>query len=538
MKTYLNVVTVLMLCAVFCSAGVMAQENHPHPPRIAIAGIGLEASIFSPIKTDRADFHPRYSQEIMNYYPFFDSDSSLIDEAVWIPTVTGHAMPGGIATREAYESFVSETISMLKDNLPLDGIFYDIHGAMSVEGMDDPEGDFIARIREAIGTDVLISTSMDLHGSVTPRLAQNTDLISAYRMAPHEDAMETKKRAVVNLLDRIKNDKGKPKYKAWVPVPILLPGEQTSTRVEPGKSLYAQIPDYIDEDKVQDVSIWMSYPWADQPRNHGVIMAYGDDKKEVKKAVKEIAEYYWSVRDEFDFVAPTYDFDKAIDLALDSDKQPFIISDTGDNPTGGGTGYVTWTLNKLLDMPEFTSDDGKSWIYGSVPDKDFVEKAEDIGVGDTINDTIGGEAGDSIQGPVHIKGKIYSIHKGHPSAKTEVVVQIGNSYVIITEDRMVYHHQKELTDLDLHPKDIDILVLKQGYLEPGIYDLKGDWVMALTPGGVDQDLFRLDYQRIHRPMYPLDKDMDPDLDARMIPLSDEIQWNIRPYDPWDAANYQ
>ena len=41
--------------------------------------------------------------------------------------------------------------------------------------------------------------------------------------------------------------------------------------------------------------------------------------------------------------------------------------------------------------------------------------------------------------------------------------------------------------------------------------------MALTPGGVDQDLFRLDYKKIKRPMFPLDRDMaDPDLSARIL----------------------
>ena len=53
--------------------------------------------------------------------------------------------------------------------------------------------------------------------------------------------------------------------------------------------------------------------------------------------------------------------------------------------------------------------------------------------------------------------------------------------------------------------------------------MRADWVMALTPGGVDQDLLRLGYERINRPMYPLDRDMeDPDLSARFIPVSDEI----------------
>ena len=65
------------------------------------------------------------------------------------------------------------------------------------------------------------------------------------------------------------------------------------------------------------------------------------------------------------------------------------------------------------------------------------------------------------------------------------------------------------------------MVVKIGYLVPELYDMRGGWVMALTPGGVDQDLDRLGYKRIKRPMFPLDKDMaDPDLSARLIKASD------------------
>ncbi len=52
--------------------------------------------------------------------------------AQWIPTLKGHALPGGIVTREAYESLVGKTLTMLDENLPYDGLFFDIHGAMSV----------------------------------------------------------------------------------------------------------------------------------------------------------------------------------------------------------------------------------------------------------------------------------------------------------------------------------------------------------------------------------------------------------------------
>ena len=62
--------------------------------------------------------------------------------------------------------------------------------------------------------------------------------------------------------------------------------------------------------------------------------------------------------------------------------------------------------------------------------------------------------------------------------------------------------------------------MKIGYLVPELYDMRGDWVMALTPGGVDQDLERLGYKRINRPMFPLDKEMaDPDLTARWVKAS-------------------
>jgi len=41
---------------------------------------------------------------------------------------------------------------------------------------------------------------------------------------------------------------------------------------------------------------------------------------------------------------------------------------------------------------------------------------------------------------------------------------------------------------------------------------------------VDQDLERLGYKKINRPMFPLDKDMaDPDLSARLIRASDEVE---------------
>jgi microcystin degradation protein MlrC len=363
---------------------------------------------------------------------------------------------------------------------------------------------------------------MDLHGNVTEELAHHTDLITCYRLAPHEDALESKQRALENLLDRLDSGKGKPKYKAWVPVPILLPGEKTSTRIEPGKSLYAKVPGVADQEGVIDAGIWIGYAWADEPRNHGVVMVTGDDREKVTEGAEYLAQSFWEVRNEFEFVAPVAPLEECLDMAVVSEKRPFIISDMGDNPTAGGAGDVTWTLQQILARPEFKTENGLSLIYASLPGPDFVEKAVAAGVGNKAEGFAGAIVDDRFAPPVKLSGTVLAIDTEDPTAGTAVVVQVGSVKVIVTKKRKPYHYEKDFTRLGLNPRETDIVVVKIGYLVPELYDMRADWIMALTPGGVDQDLERLGYKRIKRPMFPLDKDMpDPDLSVRLIPVSDE-----------------
>jgi microcystin degradation protein MlrC len=486
-------------------------------PRIAIAGLAIESSTFSPATTGEEAFHAKTGDDILSLYPFLAPDSADRKRANWIPTLIGRALPGGIVTREAYESLVGQILEKLEEDMPYDGLFFDIHGAMSVVGLDDPEGDLIVRIRKVIGVEPLISTSMDLHGNVSERLAKNTDLITCYRMAPHEDAMESRKRTVDNLLNRIENGKGKPAYKAWVPVPILLPGEKTSTRIEPGKSLYAKVAPAAHQEGVIDAAIWIGYAWADEPRNHAVVMVTGDDQQKVSSTAEELAQSFWDVRSKFDFVAPTATLDESLKKALASDKHPFMISDMGDNPTAGGAGDVTWTLKQLLDRPEFKTANGPSLIYASIPGPDLVEKAVAAGVGNRVEGMAGAVIDNRFAPPLKLSGTVTAIKHGDVHAETEVVVQIGSIHVIVTKKRKPYHHEADFTHLNLDARNTDIVVVKIGYLVPELYDMRGDWIMALTPGGVDQDLERLPFKRINRPMFPFDKDMeDPDLRARMM----------------------
>ena len=219
MKSPYNLLFILIIFSLF-SCNTSSSDALP---RIAIAGLGIESSTFSPAQTTEEAFHAQQGMEIMAHYPFLKPKSRNRLRAKWFPALRGKSLPGGIVTRNSYESLMKKMLDQLKKNLPYDGLFFDIHGAMSVVGLDDPEGDMITRIREVVGKETLISTSMDLHGNVSKRLAHQSDLITCYRMAPHEDTIISKQRALENLLDRLENGKGKPQYKAWIPVPILLP---------------------------------------------------------------------------------------------------------------------------------------------------------------------------------------------------------------------------------------------------------------------------------------------------------------------------
>jgi microcystin degradation protein MlrC len=491
-------------------------------PRIAIAGIAIESSTFSPATTDEEAFHAKYGAQAFTSYPFLSVDSSLRGRAVWLPTVLARALPGGVVTRQAYESLVNKTLDSLKTHLPFDGVYLDIHGAMSVIGLDDPEGDYIERIRKVVGKEALISTSMDLHGNVSWRLAKNTDLITCYRKAPHEDALETKQRAITELLTRLESGKGKPAYKAYISVPVLLPGEKTSTRLEPAKSVYAAVKPASIQDGITDASVWIGYAWADEPRNHAVVMVVGDDKDKAARTAHNLAQNFWDARFGFKFVAPTGTLNQCLIQALSSTKRPYFISDCGDNPTAGAAGDVTWTLKQLLARSEFASANGPSLIYASIPGPELVEKAVGVGVGHQVEGFVGAKVDYRFAGPLKLLGTVQTILHGDKDAETEVVVKIGSLQIIVTKKRKAYRTEADYTRLGLNPRKADIVMVKLGYLDPELYAMKAEWMLALTPGGADQDIEKLKFKRIQRPMFPFDKNMKtPDLAAKFVPLSDQ-----------------
>ena len=233
---------------IWCPPLPPAADGGIARPRIAIAGMSIESSTFSPHLSGDEAFTRREGDELLSYYPFLEAGRELREVVDWVPLHHGRSLPGGAVRPETYQDIKARILELAASEGPFDGLLLDIHGAMSVVGMRDAEGDLATALREVIGPDCLVSATLDLHGNVSAALVDQVDLITCYRMAPHEDVMNTKERAAWNLIARLRSGIGadvaaRRPWKAFVPVPLLLPGEKTSTRVEPAASIYARVPE-------------------------------------------------------------------------------------------------------------------------------------------------------------------------------------------------------------------------------------------------------------------------------------------------------
>jgi microcystin degradation protein MlrC len=459
------------------------------------------------------DFDVRRGEELLRRYEFLEADWA--ENVEWVPLLHARSLPGGAVLPEVYDDLSAEIIDLIRSAGELDGLFFDIHGAMSVVGREDAEADLATRVRAELGPDVLVSASMDLHGNVSRELGTAVDLITCYRMAPHEDAMESRERAARNLVERLQSGLGRP-GKAWVQVPVLLPGEKTSTRIEPAASIYQRVAEIADEPGVLDAAVWVGYAWADEPRCRAAAVVTGDDPELITDRARELAQSYWQARSEFAFVAPTGTLHECVAAGLASSARPFLISDSGDNPTAGGAGDVSWTLGELLTIDELTSGTATA-IHASITDPDAVAACVAAGVGNPVSVGAGGKVDPGPSGPVALSGTVFSLSEDAVGG-TVAVIQVGGLHSILTSRRKPYHHLADFTLLGLDPAATDLVIVKIGYLEPELYKLAEDWLLALTPGGVDQDLLRLGHHGVLRPLFPFDPEMaDPVLEPELLP---------------------
>ena len=463
--------------------------------KIAAGGISIECATFSPLLSELSDFRVLRRAELLQRYPFV----ARLPEIELAPLLHADAVPGGILRRSVYDALKDEFLEGLKSAAPWDGVYLDMHGAMAVEGLDDAEADFIGSVREAVGHNCLISASYDLHGNLSAAVMDELDLVTAYRSAPHEDALETRARAVALLVQCLRG--GRRPSKAHIPIPLLLSGERTMTLVEPGKSVYAEIERVIDGEAVLDASLLVGFTWADQARSGAAAVALGWDAAATWSAARKLAAAYWEARGDFDFGMPTAAVDDGIAGALESSASTVFLSDAGDNITAGAAGDVPYVLGRLLarHVPHA--------LYAGLVDAAAVAACFMAGVDARLELSLGGVL-DPVHGrPLPVSGTVASLHQSEGAGR-QAILRVDKVDVILTERRLAFTSLAQFAALGLDPLDYKIVCLKLGYLFPDFQRIAPAAIMLFSPGAVQALPETLPFHRIRRPMYPFDRDFD------------------------------
>lgn len=464
--------------------------------RIAVGGIHTECSTSSPVLMQPEDFRVLRGQHLLDaeYFNFLDADG-----VEHLPLLHARAVPGGPVARHTYEAFKAEFLALLQASLPLDGLYLAMHGAMNVEGMDDAEGDWISAARAVVGPDVPVAASYDLHGNVTQKIIDQLDIFAAYRTAPHIDVRETMVRAWSMLVKTLKT--GTRPGVAWAPVPVLLPGERTSTEDEPAKSLYAKLPEHDAVEGIWDANLMVGYVWADEPRGTACAVVTATDKAAAKTAAEAIAQSYWEARSDFRFGPVTAPLDEVLDIAEQATTRPVILADSGDNPTGGGVGDRADVLKALIAR----SFEGA--VIGGITDRPAVAACFEAGVGARLTLKIGAWL-DPASPSVETEVEVLRLDDPGVDAERQAVVRIGGITLILASRRRPYHNIADFTRHGIDPKTVRLLVVKSGYLSPELAPIANPNLMALTDGVINQDIEQLVNRRRKKPSYPFEKDFE------------------------------
>ncbi len=459
--------------------------------RLAICGIRHESNSFSTLRTELENFRVSRGEEITQG-DFWDS----FEDVEWVPTLVAGASPHGLVDKDAYLKLKAELIERLSDGMPVDGVYMSLHGAMDVEGIGDGESDLIKAVREVVGPEIPIAGSLDLHANTSPILAESTNVLTAYRTAPHVDGRETQERAVNHLIRCVKD--GIRPVNVLIKLPLFLSGEWAVTKAEPARSLYAMLPDIESEPGILDASILIGCAWTDSPYTSVSVIVVGEnDDEKARESAESLAREIWSRREEFGPEVETASVEEAVSIAMAAKERPVVISDSGDNVTAGGAGDIPIFLDKLLEAGATDA------VISGFTDPDAMKACVQAGVGSEITLTLGGKL-DKISGyPFEVTGIVEHIH---PPSLAVLAVE-GVKVILVSERRPVVSSQG-FQQAKLDPQEQKIMVVKMGLLMSDMRDISRRSIMALSPGFTSLMLEELPYKRIMRPIFPLDQDFE------------------------------
>jgi microcystin degradation protein MlrC len=502
------------------------------PPTVFVAGFEHETNTFVPTPTTREDFEHRYDHRGPAVADAMGGTETAIGGIVDAVadrgfeatcSVAAAATPGGRVDADCYDHYVDRIVADLGAAVEaggVDGVALALHGAMVPEGGDDGEGPLLAAVRRVVGPDVPVVATLDLHGNVSRAMVDRADALVAFETFPHLDKADTGATAVDLLAATMAGDVTPTTALARPPMVAHVPKQHTGS--DPMAAVEAAAREAEEREGVLKVNVLPGFYHADVPEMGVTVPVVTDDDPDLAASVAaEVATSVWVRREAFvgSYPDPPAAVREAAELAAATgpDEGPVVVGDFGPNPGAGGSSDGTTVLREL--RSQGVPDAGYALLY----DPESVAAAIEAGVGNRVTLDLGGKVDDRHGEPIRgVDAYVRAVTDGvyentgtsHSGRGVEnrvgrvVDVRCGPGdgvRVLLSERRHSAFDAEVWRQAGIQPERLDVLAVPSFVAFLGDYGRIGSHVVLCdSPGLSAVDPARFDYERIPRPLFPLD----------------------------------
>lgn len=432
-----------------------------------------------------------------------------------IPILAAKGGAGGHVEDGFCEDSIQEIVDGVRAAMPLDGIYLALHGAMISGAEKDPEGKLLAELRQAVGPDVPITASLDLHAHVTDKMARAANALVGYETYPHVDAYETAVKAATLLVramrGEIKPVTGIRKYNAIVPVlGGATMGDAPMTKVA------AHARELEQQGRALSVSYFPVQPWLDMVDVGitGVAVTDGD-LHAAETVAAEIVDDMYARRWEFEL--PSMTADNAVQEALKLDADRVLLIDAPDSIGGGSAGDSPDLLAAIL---KFAPDVASAV---SIYDSKAAARAHDLGIGAEADFNIGAWLDTRWFEPVAVKARVESLHDGRfvytggPLASVEAtlgpsaVLRVGGLRILVASHAVYEHMDEHYAACGIDIQACRLVSFKNLMNYKKLLGERVAFIALHGPGGTPLRLQDVAWANRKRPFWPADDMELPEL---------------------------
>ena len=482
--------------------------------RIFLATLGTETNTFASFPTGLDNFRNGFWNEgdigSIPGSPWAKPAQTWLARAEslgWevVQSLYAFAEPAGPTVRSAYESMRDRILADLAAAGPVDAVLMFLHGAMVADGYDDCEADFVSRMRQQVGPKVRIGVELDLHAHLDHRLLDVTDLIVFYKAYPHIDYAE-RADDLFTLMQRTLAGEIEPVMALF---DCKTMGLFPTTREGPMPGFVADLFAAEGKDGVLSLSLNHGFPWADVPHAGAKMLAVADRDPEIaRRAAEHWGRRFYAIRSEA--TLPFVPLADAIAEAKRGGDKPLLLADTSDQTGGGAPGDTTHMLRALLEAGITDA------VYGPLWDPLAVGICFSVGVGAKLKLRLGGKF-EPHSGPcldvdaevLHLARNTWQDQLSNEKVPIGdvAVVRVGGVEVLLNTKRSGVFSPTMFSRHGVTLEGKQVIGLKNLYRHTDVFAplVRGQLYVA-TPGACPPDWASIPFQRIPRPIWPLDPD--------------------------------